>query len=59
MLMKMKQRSPEAVSAHFRNSGGAMHDKRAERQGARNEARELLEEYQEYLDIQDELGSSE
>lgn len=44
----MKQRDWNAVSAHFRQAG-SMRDRRAPRGGARNEARELIDEGLEAL----------
>ena len=48
MKKNKKQRNPRdwnAVDAHFRNSGGAMKDRREERGGAKNYSRDLLVDY--------------
>ena len=42
---KIKTRDWNAVAAHFRNSAGAMKDRRKGRGGARNTSRDLLDDY--------------
>ena len=42
---KFKTRDWVAVDAHFRNSAGAMKDRRTERGGSTNLARDLIGEY--------------
>jgi hypothetical protein len=55
---KMTNKLPRdwnAVSAHFRNSAGAMKDKREERSGASNTNRDYIDFYLE--DMEDTLES--
>ena len=51
---KIKVRDWNAVDAHFRNSAGAMKDRREERGGARNTNRDYIDEY--CGDILEDLG---
>ena len=53
---EVKARNWNAVDAHFRNSAGSMKDRRTERGGAKNNNRDLLDEYQDDLFICDFCG---
>ena len=44
-MAKIKARNWNAVAAHFRNSAGAMKDRRKGRGGACNTSRDLLDDY--------------
>ena len=44
-MAKIKARDWNAVAAHFRNSAGAMKDRRKGRGGACNTSRDLLDDY--------------
>ena len=44
-MSKIKARDWNAVAAHFRNSAGAMKDRRKGRGGACNSSRDLLDVY--------------
>ena len=44
-MSKIKTRDWNAVAAHFRNSAGAMKDRRKGRGGACNTSRDLLDDY--------------
>ena len=44
-MAKIKARNWNAVAAHFRNSAGAMKDRRKSRGGACNSSRDLLDDY--------------
>tara|TARA_B100001559_G_scaffold103335_1_gene86902 strand:- start:616 stop:840 length:225 start_codon:yes stop_codon:yes gene_type:complete len=44
-MSKIKTRDWNAVAAHFRNSAGAMKDRRKGRGGTRNSSRDLLDDY--------------
>ncbi len=57
-------RNWNAVSAHARNSGGSMHDRREGRGGCQNEQRDYLDEYHQHteelnVEEREEEGSSE
>jgi len=45
MMSKLKARDWNAVAAHFRNSAGAMKDRRVSRGGDTNTSRDLLDDY--------------
>ena len=49
---EVKARNWNAVDAHFRNSAGAMKDKRDERMGARNNSRDFVDSY--FLEMGDD-----
>lgn len=44
-MAKNKPRDWNAVAAHFRNSAGAMKDRRSERGGTCNSSRDFLDDY--------------
>ena len=49
---RIKVRDWNAVDAHFRNSAGAMKDKRDGRMGARNNSRDFVDSY--FLEMGDD-----
>ena len=52
-MSKIKTRDWNAVAAHFRNSAGAMKDRRKGRGGSRNNSRDLLNDYYDDEDLVD------
>ena len=52
-MAKIKTRNWNAIAAHFRNSAGAMKDRRTERGGACNTSRDLLDDYYHEDDMVD------
>jgi len=53
--MTVKTRNWNAVDAHFRNSAGAMKDKRSPRGGSKNRSRDYIDDF--LLEAQEEDSS--